>query len=457
VSDTQPNILVFLPHDLGDTLHCCGHAQVRSPNLDRLAAGGVRFSNYFCASPECSPSRASMMTGGHLHENGMMGLANFGWELRWPHLAARLRDAGYATHLFGIQHETAQAAETLGYTHVHTTRAPETDKPLRAAAPVCADLRAFLEGAPAAPWFACAGFQEVHRPWPEETSFSPDSMVVPPYLPDTPAIRLDLARFYENILHMDAMVGEVLVALRRSPAYENTLAIFTTDHGAGFPRAKATLYDPGLRIPLIMHWPGRIEGGRVFDALLSNVDFAPTMMELAGRRVAGRGFAPLLLGEDYVWNDAIAASLFYDVAYDPMHAIRTRTHKYIRSFAVTPEEAAGADPRVLATHVAGQWVRVDDYDVLSSAAWRSMRAPQAMPSREELYDLRADPWEKHNLVNDPAAADALREMRARLADWMRRTGSPLLTGHVKPPPEQVKASAQYAVDGPVYRKQGLVP
>ena len=454
MANHQPNVLIFLPHDLGDTLGCYGHATVRSPRLDGLAAQGVRFANYFTPAPECTPSRGCMFTGLYTHQNGLMGLSNFGWELvpEAPHLAQRFREGGYQTYLFGLQHETAKPPTALGYEHV----AAQQDRSVGA---VCGELRDFLRSEAArgeTPWFACAGFFDVHRPWRTEPTFTPEEVAVPPYLPDTPVVREELARFHQNILDMDAAVGGALDALDAAGLREDTLVIFTTDHGCGFPRAKATFYDPGVHLPLIMHWPGRIDGGAVYPQLQSNIDLTPTLLELCGlpapEGIAGRSMAPLLRGETREGRDAVFGSLQYDVSYDPMHYVRTDRYKYIRSFAVTPEEAAGADPEVLATHAAGQWVRVDDFDVMASKTWQSLAGDWPKPPPEELYDLQADPVEQHNLAGDPAYGEVLADMRRRLREMMERTNSPLLHGHVPPTPEQRQAAARYQPGGPMYRE-----
>lgn len=449
----RPNVLILIPHDLGDHLNCYGHPSVRSPHLDALASEGVRFANYFTSVPECTSSRACMLTGLHCHQNGLMGLGGWGWELRpeVPHLAARFRDGGYDTRLFGTQHETAGSTESLGYQyHVPSPGSRVTD--------VCRNVVDFLRSPDACsgtPWFASAGFFNVHRVWQNTPMFRPDEVDVPPYLPDNPTIRDDLTRFHQDILEMDAAVGNVLHELRNSDVGRNTIVVFTTDHGAAFPRAKATLYDPGIHIPLIMRWPERMEGGRVFDPLLGNVDFTPTLLECCGLPVpeglSGRSFLPLVDGGDYCERDAVYGALFYDVSYDPMHYVRTRTHKYIRSFAVTPEEAAGADPAVLSTFKGGSWVRVDDLDVLSSPAWQSMEHDCPKPPPEELYDLVADPLEQHNLADDPAAANVLRGMRQAMQEMMERTESPLLNGgHVQPPEIQREKAAAAQPGGPRY-------
>jgi arylsulfatase A-like enzyme len=192
----------------------------------------------------------------------------------------------------------------------------------------------------------------------------------------------------------------------------------------------------------------------VYDGLVSNLDVAPTLLEMAGcdvpQGLAGRSFGGLLDGGGYAARDEVCGALFYDVAYDPMHYVRTTTHKYIRSFAVTDSDAAGADGEVLSTFAAGQWIRVDDFDVLSSAAWRSMSVDTSCPPREELYDLVADPCEQHNLADDAAAAGVLAEMRGRLEAMMRRTESPLVDGHVAPPEAQREATRRFRPGGPAY-------
>jgi N-sulfoglucosamine sulfohydrolase len=454
-SSARPNILLIIPHDLGTFLRCYGNSSVSSPHLDALAQRGVRFTNFFTTCPECTSSRGSLMTGLYPHQNGLMGLAGFGWELRVPHLAGRLRDAGYRTHLFGFQHETQGSPEGLGYQEVHS-------QDNRRVGPVCASVEAFLrdEAEQArGPWFASCGFFDVHRRWRPlvESRFDPRKVEVPAFLPDLPIVRADLARFHQDIEVMDEAVGSVLAALERTGKDRDTLVIFTTDHGAAFPNAKATLYDAGVRIPLIIHRRGAVEGGRSCEQLVSNTDVVPTLLEMAGIGVppalAGRSFLPLLEGKSYSERETVGGALFYDVAYDPMHYIRTREHKYIRSYAVTPEDAHGADPEALSCFFGGRHVRVDDFDVLTAPTWQVFPREGGKPPVEELYELRSDPAEQHDLAASTDHREVLDCMRALLRVMMEETGSPLLSGHVAPPEKQKEVGRRHWPGGELYLKE----
>lgn len=450
----SPNILLFIPHDLGDFLGCYGHEAVPSPNIDRLAQEGVRFNNCFTVCPECTCSRGGLMTGYQPHQNGLVGLSPFGWKLSKPHLAERLAQLGYQTHLFGFQHETHEDPRALGYADVHSTDSKQVGN-------VCRCVEQFIRapendgGSP--PWFAYAGFHHVHRDWPKETGFGTNDVAVPSFLPDTEIIRKELAHFYQAIQDMDAAIGSVLQTLSETGKDRDTLVIFTTDHGAAFPGAKATFYDPGIHVPLVMRLPGQFEGGRTCDELVSNIDFTPTLLDMAGGEVPadmpGKSFLPLLHGESSVPREYVAGSMFYDVAYDPAHYIRTKTHKYIRSFAVDPEENANAPQAGLASFVGGRWCRLDDFDVLASPSWRHWPLPVTPPEKEELYDLRTDPQERNNLAAQPEAATDLELMRGFLQEMMTETASPLRHGHIPPHEKQIQVAERYKYGGERYQQQ----
>jgi N-sulfoglucosamine sulfohydrolase len=431
----RPNVVVFTCHDLGRFLGCYGVPTVATPHLDALAADGVLCTRAFCTAPQCSPSRASLFTGRYPHCNGVMGLthAHFAWDLHPEerHLAQVLREAGYTTVLVGVHHESRrtddqQLARRCGYDEVLPGGRGEA-----VSAHAMAALRR-LAGRDR-PFFLQVGYVEPHRMrGPGESDYigflggylQPDAergVTVPPYLRDTAGTRAELAELQGAVRYVDAAVGQVLGALRELGLDEETLVVFTSDHGVALPRAKCSLYDPGLEIPLIFRWPGRgWRGGRVCDALISNLDVFPTILEAAGLSAApsvqGRSLTALLDGRHRAHRDAIFAEMTYHDYYDPRRAIRTDRYKLIVNFSAAP---AFMDP---------------------TQSWRPRSDPlvPAQPALAyhpplELYDLEHDPHERADLAADPGWAEVRQELLARLHAWMVETADPLLQGAVPSP------------------------
>lgn len=416
----RKNILQFICHDLGRELRCYGNESIKSPRLDALAEEGVLFSNHFCASTPCSPSRGCIMTGRYAHCNQLIGLVNRGWDTPEGEetIVDYLNGAGYETWHFGFQHERKDPAKNR-YGHEHGGPA--------AVELAGAKLIEWLESPDArkGPWYANIGTAEVHLPFDREKYTFADTadVNVPPFLPDNPDVRLELARFHGAVRYMDDWVGRILDALDRSGLAEKTLFIFTTDHGAAFPRAKSTLYDPGIGTALIMRFPAEAAvGPGSRDELLSNIDLVPTLLEIIGApipdEVQGRSFWPLLTGAEYEpRKEVFSEKSFHDV-YDPMRSIRTRRFKYIRSF----EEVKNLPlPTDIARSIASNELRPDAHDP---------RPP------EELYDLQQDPAEERNLAEDPAHKLVKDELAGRLEEWMKSTGDFLPGPQPEAPVEQ---------------------
>ena len=414
-----PHIVLLICHDLGRHLPCYGVRGLETPNLDRLAAEGAVLDRYFATAPLCSPSRGSIVTGTYPHQNGLMGLVNRGWDMpdRTPTLAQRLREAGYATYLFGFQHEKRDARRS-GYDHLHQVRGPHR------AGEVVPSFVEFLHGAREAtrggPFLAVIGVSEVHRPFAHEPyePLRPEDVDVPPFLPDGPAVRADLAALGGLVSALDSGVGLVLDALADTGLDRRTLVVFTTDHGLPFPWAKSTLYDAGLGTALLCRLPGVVAAGCRHDALLSGVDLLPTLLEAAGATppedVAGRSFWGLLRGAGGGGRERIFAEKTWHDAYDPMRAVRTARWKYIRNFAPGPELVLPAD-----------------IAAAPSASAPEVRAALGRPrAAEELYDLEADPCERRNLAGAAASAEIQRDLAAALEAWMRETDDPLLRGPI---------------------------
>jgi arylsulfatase A-like enzyme len=418
MSDRPPNILYLHSHDTGRAIQPYGH-QIPTPNIQRLADQGLLFRAAFCGAPSCSGSRACLLTGQWAHSNGMIGLAHRGFELNdlTQHLVHPLRRAGYWSALIGEQHLSRDPA-VLGYDHVEeidTTR-------VASVAPAAAKV---LRERPPEPFFLSVGFFETHREFFEPTSVRDALYSVPPAnLPDTPETRRDMAAYKASARSLDQGVGAVLNALDEHGLSDDTLVILTTDHGLAFPGSKATLYDRGIGVLLIMRGPGGFHGGRVSDALVSQIDLYPTLCELAGIEtpafVQGRSMLPLIRREVAEINEEVFAELTYHAAYEPMRAIRTHRWKYIRRFGER-------ELPVLAN--------VDDgpsKELLIEAGWADRPLP-----REELHDLLFDPGEAADLAGEETYAPVLEDLRERLETWMRETDDPLLDGDVPAPPDAV--------------------
>jgi len=395
---TAHDVVLITTHDIGRHLHCYGVASVASPNLDALAADGVRFTRAFATAPQCSPSRASLATGLYPHTNGVMGLAHHGfdWELATPHSAAVFASAGIAPFLFGGQHVTLHP-DSLGFERIEPTAAVEE---VIASQP--SDRRLYIE----------INFDETHRPYPRPGS-PPAGLVIPGYLPSGLEAMEELTAVEQTIAAMDAAAGRVLAALEKAGRAEGAIVVFTTDHGLAMPRAKCTLYDPGLEVALIVRWPnGGFGHGVTRSELVSNIDVLPTLLEASGVPLpAGIQGQSLFEG-----RQAVFAEKTFHSYYDPMRCIRTAAHKYIRNFETA-----------FAVEVPG--------DVQLGPIFRSnpSRYSRDRPSVVELYDLNEDPLEQRNLAGQPDVAQVEQRLNDELWTWMRDTDDPLLNGPVPSP------------------------
>lgn len=415
------NVLMITCHDIGRHLGCYGVETVNTKNLDRLAADGIRFANYFATDCVCSPSRGSIMTGRYPQSNGLMGLTHepWGWSFKdgERHLAAILKDAGYETTLAGLQHVTSGDPASLGYENV-LSRDRVAEETVEAA-------REFLKKSQkgGSPFFLKVGFFEVHRPFTVGTD-EEKGVFIPLYLKDTPANREDLARFQGTIKFFDACVGRILDELRKSPCADETLVVFTADHGIPYPGAKWCLYEPGIETPLIMHYPGtKLAGGRVYDQLMSNVDFLPTLLDILGvdipDNVQGHSFKRVIEGTmaESPRNEIFAQRTSHALRDNTSRAVRTRRYKLIRYFEPgrSIEFPIDTVPQRVAEHTE-----------------RPRRKPGARPV-VQLFDLKTDPHERNDLAQSPEHAKIVRDLSDRLWRWMEEVGDPILKGPLVTP------------------------
>ncbi len=416
----KPNVLMITAHDLGRHLGCYGVGTVQSPHIDALAARGIRFSNYFAADCVCSPSRGAMLTGRYPQSNGLMGLTHKPWSWRLNdgerHIASILKDAGYETILVGLQHVTQGDPKSLGYDKVLA-------KERIAKKTVVAAVKELQSKKSAdRPFFMKIGFFEVHRPFTNGIDDS-KGVFIPPYLKDTPEIRKDLAQYQAAIRFFDECVGGILDGLAKSDCANDTIVVFTDDHGIPYPGAKWCLRDAGMEIALIMHQPGtKLAGGKVCDRLLSNVDLLPTLLDLCGAKIPGNvqgiSFAPILNGTKQKTRSEIYAQRTSHALRDnTSRAIRTEQYKLVRNFepgrtVIYPTDAV---PQRVASHVE-----------------RPKRQGGQQPV-VQLYDIRKDPHEFENLSLKPEYAAVVRELSDKLWAWMEEVEDPILKGPLVKP------------------------
>lgn len=412
---SRPNILYLHSHDTGRYVQPYGRP-VQMPNVQALADQGVLFRQAFSVAPTCSASRACLLTGQYPQSNGMLGLAHRGFSLRdyRHHVVHALRELGYESVLIGEQH-ISKEPDLIGYDEV--VKVPTTR--VESVAPLAMEV---LRRPRDRPLFLSVGFFETHREFLKPGSLRDlHHTDVPPNLPDRPEVRADMAAFKASARSLDQGVGMVLSALEEVGMADDTLVIFTTDHGMPFPGAKATLYDRGIGVALILRGPPPFGGGRVVDALVSQIDLFPTVCEYLEIEpppfLQGVSLLPLLRGEADRARDEVFAGSTWHAAYEPQRAIRTERWKYIRRWGerrlpVLPNVDDGPCKELLLRH-----------------GWADREIPA-----EQLYDLIFDPNEADDLAGDPQHAAIRDELRARLEAWMRETGDPLLAGHVDPPP-----------------------
>lgn len=425
----KKNVIYIHTHDSGRILSPYGY-KVPTPNLEHFSRESAVFRNAYCVSPTCSPSRASMLTGTYPHQNGMLGLAQRGFTLdSQKHLAGWLGGRGYRTVLCGIQHEAGwyldvgNAAGALGYQEVLTAQPGnrrqedmgEWDR--ENALKVCRWLENY-DGK--APFFLSYGMYSTHRRFPDriDKDICPD-YAVPPYpVPDSQATRKDFAGYLMSVRGADRCFGLVADSLKAQGLWENTIVIFTTDHGIANPFAKCTLFDSGTGVALMLRVPKSKSEGRVIDSLVSHLDVFPTLCGLLGEEepdwLEGKSLVPLLEGTGQEVREAVFGEMNFHTSYEPARSVRTRRYKYIRYY----------DETYLSINQSNMDESITK-DYFMNRGLKNQRK-----QAEALYDLVYDPGERRNVAEEGEYVHILKEMRDRLACFQERTQDPLLLGEI---------------------------
>jgi N-sulfoglucosamine sulfohydrolase len=405
-----PNILWLISEDTSPDLACYGNRTVQTPNLDKLAGEGARFTNAFVTAPVCSASRSAFMTGMYQTSIGAHHHRSHRNDTHILPAPAMLiteyfRRAGYfRCNCAGLNYK--QPGKTDWNFMTMARPFDGTD---------------WSQRRPGQPFFAQINFSLTHRPFQRDkrNPIDPDRVVLPPYYPDHPLARRDWADYLESIQLLDTEIGVALRWLEKEGAAENTIVMYFGDHGRPHVRGKQWLYEGGIHIPMIIRWPGQIQPGTVVDDLVSAVDFAPTFLALAGLPVPshlqGRVFANVgNKRQKYVF----AARDRCDGTVDRIRCVRSQRYKYIRNYYPDRPYTQFNAYKKLQYPVLTLMEVLHKQGKLTPEQEKFMAATRP---REELYDLQDDPHELHNLAEDPRLKRILKEHSKQLDRWIKTT------------------------------------
>jgi len=400
-----PNILWVVCEDTSPDLACYGDPYAITPNLDKLASQGCRYDLAFSHAPVCAPARSGIITGMYPTTIGTHHMRCRGVPQPYVRCFTEyLRAAGY-----------------------YCTNNAKTD--YQFAPPITAwdecSRKAHWRNRPDKnqPFFAVFNIGTTHESqcWPNNGPFQhdPAKANIPPYYPDTPVVRRNWARYHDQITKMDAQVARFLKELEDDGLADNTVVFFYGDHGRGLTRGKRWIYDSGIRVPLLIRWPGVIKPGSVSDRLVCFIDFGPTVLSIAGVKPPAHMQGRAFLGKfdtpprDYVF----AHRDRMDETYDIIRAVRDKRFKYIRNFEPHKPYAQRIN-YMEKMPILKEMRRLHAEGKLTGppALWFAPTKPV-----EELYDTTKDPHEINNLAGDPKHRDVLVKMRKVLEDWMKET------------------------------------
>ena len=461
------NIVLFVADDLGCDLGCYGNRVIKTPHIDQFAREGTIFEHAFATTASCSASRSVILSGLFNHANAQYGhqhhyhhFSSYDWIKSLPWFLGK---AGYRTARVGKYHVAPESVyhfdENLGGFGRDVVRMVD-------------EAKKFVTADSARPFFLYICTSDPHRGGGktsgrdlapdrfgnrpkgyrgiETIEYSPDEVIVPPFLPDTKACREELAQYYQSVSRVDQGFGYLIEMLKEAGAYDNTLILLISDHGIAMPGAKTNVYEPGLRSPCIVRLPGASARGIKSSAMLSWVDLTPTLLDFAGildrktssvpasiatmppnihlpnrgkpipYRFHGRSFLPVIEEVDPKgWDEVFASHTFHEIQmYYPMRVVRERRYKLIWNIAYPLPYPFASDLWAASTWQA-QWRQGPE------APYGKRTVDQYVHRAQfELYDLEVDPNESHNLAGDPKYAELLEAMKEKLKRFQKRTQDP---------------------------------
>ncbi len=458
----KPNILLVIGDDM--TWYDCGaygNKDVKTPNIDRLAGDGMKFTHMFTATAMCAPTRQQLYTGLFPVRNGAYpnhSRVHAGTKSMVHHLRA----LGYRVGIAGKTHFGPK--ESFPFETVAGRGIADKPQPWQ-------QIKAFIERDRDQPFCLVIASSSPHMPWDkgDAAAYDPASFTLPTCLPDTPATRQQLARYYAEITCLDAQLGRAMGLVEQAGLADSTLTIFTSEQGIQMPRGKWTCYDQGLRTAFIVKWPGKVKAGSTTDAMTQYVDLVPTLIEAAGGEPAsidsgrpgapdggrgfdGRSFINVLQGQadrhrDLVFGVHTTRGIISGSESYPIRSVRDRRFKLILNLNHT----ARFTNIVTENDTNGLWAdwkraAAEGDELAAMLVKRYQHRPTI-----ELYDLKTDPHELNDLADDPAQARVIARLQRELDRWMRQQGdqgdaTERINRRGKPINKKLKASLRVETD-----------
>lgn len=436
----QPNIILFVSDDHGlDALGCYGNPVIQTPNLDRLAKQGIRFTSAYCTSASCAASRSVILTGLYGHATGSYGHVHdyhhFSTYDTVQSLPVRIEQAGYLTARVGKYHLAPESV--FRFNKVLKADPRSTVEMANACQDVIQSTQPFFlyfcpddphRGHPfnPDPWDAPNSFGNRAEGYPgvKAVKYDPADVLVPPFLPDTAECRQELAEYYQSVSRIDQGFGRLMELLEKAGKRDNTVVIYLSDNGIAFPGAKTTVYEPGIKLPCIIHDPRTEHSGLVNQAMITWADLTPTILNWANAAYTdndfhGRSIVPIL-GETNPagWDEVYASHNFHELTmYYPMRVIREGHYKLIWNIAWRLEYPFASD-----LWAASTWQGI--YRTDQENFGKRKVKDYLFRAEFELYDLSSDPGELINLTHNKAHTKTLERLQFKLKAWQKKTNDP---------------------------------
>jgi N-sulfoglucosamine sulfohydrolase len=467
----RPNIILFVTDDQSPIAGCYGNPVLKTPHLDALAAAGTRFTHAFATTASCSASRSVILSGLHNHRNGQYGHTHAYHKFE---SFASIASVSLPLQMARNGYRTA----SIGKYHVAPERVFHFEQYLRGngrnAKEMAENCRELLREESDKPFFLYFCTSDPHRgggrdqnfpgrhkpdlfgnkpdrgshPGIKEVIYEPGDVIVPEFLPDTPESRAELAHYYQSCSRIDQGLGRLVELLKDAGQWDNTVLIFTADHGMAFPGGKTTVYEAGLRVPFIVRHPRADKAGVVSNAMISHVDITPSILDMAGgydkerrapkelievpkasygenygktpRRYHGRSWLPILTEANPAgWDSIDASHTFHEIQmYYPMRVVRDRQYKLIWNVAWRQPYPFASDLWAAATWQA-QWDKGADATYGGRSVESYINRPQF-----ELFDISSDPGESRNLAGDPGFKGLLEKFKDKIKEMQKRTEDP---------------------------------